>query len=130
MWIMFGWAVWDALWSSCEFLRPWTFEYVTELQWSKKFKTNPWERTDDTSMTLCLAQSLIDCKWFDIEDQLDKYSKRLYEWYMSSNWKAFDIWVQTVSQLFKYTSYKDWRSESKIREVEIYHEREKIEMAH
>ena len=119
MWIMFGWAVWDALGSATEFLRPGMFAHLTDMIWSIKFKTKPWEWTDDTSMTLCLAQSLIECKWFDIEDQLDKYSLRLYDWYMSSNGKAFDIWIQTINQLFKYKTYKESDNKAKPWEVDL-----------
>jgi len=33
LWVMFGWAVWDALWSVTEFLKPWTFNHVEDFQW-------------------------------------------------------------------------------------------------
>ena len=35
--------------------------------------------TDDTSQALCLADSLISTKKFDLTDQLERYSKWLFE---------------------------------------------------
>lgn len=40
--------------------------------------------TDDTSQALCLADSLISTKKFDLTDQLERYSKWLFEGYLSS----------------------------------------------
>ena len=40
--------------------------------------------TDDTSQALCLADSLISKKKFDLTDQLERYSKWLFEGYLSS----------------------------------------------
>ena len=113
LWVMFGWAVWDALWSVTEFLQLWSFPYVEDFQWRPKFRSKPWDYTDDTAQALCLAQSLLDCKWFNIEDQLDKYLKWIDEWYMSSQDRAFWIWLQTMKRLYKYKKYKEWKIEDK-----------------
>ena len=40
--------------------------------------------TDDTSQALCLADSLISTKKFDLTDQLKRYSKWLFEGYLSA----------------------------------------------
>ena len=40
--------------------------------------------TDDTSQALCLADSLISTKKFDLTDQLERYSKWLFEGYLSA----------------------------------------------
>lgn len=119
LWVMVGWAVWDALGSVTEFLRPWMFPYTKDFSWRPKFRSKPWDYTDDTAQALCLAQSLLDCKWFDIEDQLDKYSKWFNEWYMSSQDKAFWIWVQTARQLYQYKLYKEWKISDKPREKDL-----------
>ena len=39
--------------------------------------------TDDTSMALCLAHSLLDCRGFNAEDQLKRYTAWLDEGYLS-----------------------------------------------
>jgi ADP-ribosyl-[dinitrogen reductase] hydrolase len=47
------------------------------------------EWTDDTSMALCLAQSIIDNKGFNPHDQMSKYLKWYKDGYMSrktANW--------------------------------------------
>ena len=119
LWVMFGWACWDALGSVTEFLTPNSFWFVKDFQWRPKFRTKPWERTDDTAMTLCLAQSLIDCKGFDIEDQLDKYLDRFINWYMSSNGRPFWIWQQTGNHLYEYKLYKEWKNDYKPREEDL-----------
>ena len=117
--VMFGWAIWDALWSTTEFLKPWQFTPITDFKWRAKFRTGPWDYTDDTAQALCLAQSLIDCNWFNIEDQLDKFLKWLEEWYMSSQPRAFWIWLQTGERIYKYKQYKEWKIKDKPREEDL-----------
>lgn len=119
LWVMFGWAIGDALWSVTEFLTPDKFWFIKDFQWRPKFRTKPWERTDDTAMTLCLAQSLIECRWFDIKDQLDKYLQWFTNWYMSSTERAFWIWNQTWYNLYNYKLYKEWKIEEKPREKDL-----------
>ena len=45
--------------------------------------------TDDTSMALCLAQSLIDCDGVDQLDQMRKYSQWFMQGYMGCNNRRF-----------------------------------------
>ena len=47
--------------------------------------------TDDTSMALCLAESLIECGEFDPEDQMHRYVRWYREDHLSSNGYCFDI---------------------------------------
>ena len=47
--------------------------------------------TDDTSMALCLAESLLEMKRFDPEDQMQRYLRWYQEGYLSSNGTCFDI---------------------------------------
>lgn len=119
LWVMFWWACWDALGSATEFLTPDKFDYVEDFQWRWKFRSKPWDYTDDTAQALCLAQSLLDCKWFDIEDQLDKYLMWFKDWYMSSQDRAFWIWMQTADRLYKYKQYKEWIIKEKPREEDL-----------
>ena len=119
LWVMFWWACWDALGSATEFLTPDKFDHVEDFQWRWKFRSKPWDYTDDTAQALCLAQSLLDCKWFDIEDQLDKYLMWFKDWYMSSQDRAFWIWMQTADRLYKYKQYKEWIIKEKPREEDL-----------
>ena len=57
---LLGMATGDAVGTTCEFARPGTFKPVTEMLGGGPFKLNAGEWTDDTSMGLCLAESLIE----------------------------------------------------------------------
>lgn len=57
--------------------------------------------TDDTAMTLCLAQSLIE-KGFDTADQLESYKRWAFEGYMSAdNKSAYGIGQTILKKLMK-----------------------------
>jgi ADP-ribosylglycohydrolase len=55
------------------------------------FHLKPGEWTDDTSMALCLAESLIECKGFDPADQMRRYESWHREGHLSSTGRCFDI---------------------------------------
>ena len=54
-----GLAVGDALGTTVEFKRPGTFKPVTDITGGGPFGLSPGDWTDDTSMALCLAASLL-----------------------------------------------------------------------
>ena len=54
------------------------------------FRLKPGQWTDDTSMALCLAASLIECRGFNARDQMQRYVKWWREGYMSSTGSFFD----------------------------------------
>ena len=62
---LLGLAVGDALGCTLEFKKPGTFEPINNIVGGGVHQLKAGEWTDDTSMALCLAQSLIDCKGFD-----------------------------------------------------------------
>ena len=66
------------------------------------FRLNPGEWTDDTTMALCLAQSLVDFEGFNPKDQMDKYWAWIESGYMSSNGRMFDIGDTTSEALCQY----------------------------
>ena len=68
------------------------------------FGLNAGEWTDDTSMALCLADSLITCAGFDPADQMDRYLRWRDEGYLSSNGKCFDIGITVSDALSRYRS--------------------------
>ena len=91
---MLGLAVGDALGAPLEFKRPGAFMPLDEI-------TNG-EWTDDTSMALCLAESLIEKGGFDPKDQLDKYSRWLKEGYLSGRNRAFGVGNAVYAALMEY----------------------------
>jgi len=55
------------------------------------FGLKPGQWTDDTSMALCLAESLIECRGFDLIDQLKRYARWYRKGHLSSTGRCFDI---------------------------------------
>jgi ADP-ribosylglycohydrolase len=88
---LLGLAVGDAVGTSVEFKPPGTFEPVTDMFGGGPFKLLPGQWTDDTSMALCLAESLIECRGFDPIDQLQRYVRWWRKGYLSSTGECFDI---------------------------------------
>lgn len=68
-----GLACGDAIGATLEFRPRDKFPHLTDMVGGGKFKLIPGEWTDDTSMTLCLAESLIQSKGFDARDQMNRY---------------------------------------------------------
>ena len=99
---LIGLAVGDALGAPIEFFKPGTFQPITHFGAGGMFKLNPGEFTDDTSMALCLAESLVRCKGFDAKDQMDTYWKWLSEGYLSVRDKAVGVGKTTMRALFTY----------------------------
>jgi ADP-ribosylglycohydrolase len=97
-----GLAVGDALGVPLEFQSPGTFEPVTDMIGGGKFDLELGEWTDDTSTALCLAQSLIEMKGFNPEDQLNRYLRWYHEGYLSVNGSCFDIGNTTREALMRY----------------------------
>jgi ADP-ribosyl-[dinitrogen reductase] hydrolase len=95
---LFGLAICDALGAPVEFKPRGSFSPVTEIEPNFNFSLPAGCFTDDTSMALCLAQSLIDQKGeFEVQDQVRKYIAWSREGYMSSvpERGCFDIGVGT-----------------------------------
>ena len=65
-----------------EFHKRGSFPPVTGYRHNENFDLEPGTFTDDTSLTLCLAQSLVD-KGFDVRDQVSKYLSWCEHGYMS-----------------------------------------------
>jgi ADP-ribosylglycohydrolase len=99
---LLGLAAGDALGTSVEFAAPGTFEPVTALRGGGPFRLKAGEWTDDTSMALCLAESLVERDGFDPQDQLHRYCRWYREGYLSSNGRCFDIGNITRDALHEY----------------------------
>ena len=99
---LLGLAVGDALGAPIEFKKPGSFTPVKDFMGGGKFNLEPGEFTDDTSLALCLAESLIRCKGFDQKDQMDTYWKWLAEGHLSVQDKAIGVGRTTIRSLFEY----------------------------
>jgi len=88
---LLGLAVGDALGTTVEFQPRGSFTPLTDLVGGGPFRLRAGEWTDDTSMALCLASSLIACDGFDAADQQQRYLRWRDEGYLSSNGRCFDI---------------------------------------
>jgi ADP-ribosylglycohydrolase len=81
---------------------PGTFSPVTDMIVAGPFSLKPGEWTDDTSMALCLAVSLIEKRGFDAKDQIDRYCRWRDQGYLSSNGRCFDIGNTVQNALSTY----------------------------
>ena len=63
--------------------------------------------TDDTSMALCLAASIVECGGFNAKDQMDRYLRWRSEGYMSSTGNCFDIGSTVNAALSRYAKTGD-----------------------
>jgi ADP-ribosylglycohydrolase len=99
---LLGLAVGDALGTTVEFQQPGTFAPVTDMVGGGVFQLESGQWTDDTSMALCLAESLIEKETFDPADQLDRYWLWYSEGRMSSTGRCFDIGNATRRSLEEY----------------------------
>jgi ADP-ribosyl-[dinitrogen reductase] hydrolase len=88
---LLGLAAGDALGTTVEFRRPGTFEPVTDIVGGGPFNLEPGQWTDDTSMALCLAESLLERGGFDPVDQLQRYVRWFRHGHHSSTGRCFDI---------------------------------------
>lgn len=97
---LIGLAVGDAVGTTVEFMRPGTFALVNDMVGGGPFRLKAGDWTDDTSMALCLAESLIECREFNAEDQMLRYCRWWREGHLSSTGTCFDI-GSTVSRALR-----------------------------
>jgi ADP-ribosyl-[dinitrogen reductase] hydrolase len=99
---LLGLAAGDALGTTLEFRAPGSFEPIEEMVGGGPFGLAPGEWTDDTSMALCLAESLIDCRGFDALDQMERYVRWWRDGHLSSNGRCFDIGTTVAAALRRF----------------------------
>lgn len=104
---LLGLAAGDALGTSLEFQPRPESNVITNIVGGGPFKLKPGEWTDDTSMALCLAHSLIRLSAFNEQDQMDLYVAWWKDGAFSSTGKCFDIGLTTASALQKYLETND-----------------------
>ena len=103
---LLGLAVGDALGTTLEFRPQGTFAPIDDMVGGGPFGLKPGEWTDDTSMALCLADSLVQCRGFDARDQMERYSRWESDGYLSSNGRCFDI-GNTVQRALSFSRFHD-----------------------
>ncbi|MEP0868547.1 ADP-ribosylglycohydrolase family protein [Trichocoleus desertorum AS-A10] len=101
---LLGLATGDAVGTSLEFEPPGSFARITDMVGGGPFNLQPGQWTDDTSMALCLAESLIECQGFDPKHQLEKYNRWYREGYLSSTGRCFDIGNATRAALEEFVT--------------------------
>jgi ADP-ribosyl-[dinitrogen reductase] hydrolase len=99
-----GLAMGDTLGMPLEFKSPNEFEPLTKPEAGGPFDLPLGYWTDDTSMALCLADSILEKKGYDSYDVMDKYWAWSTNGYRSSIGTCFDIGNQTSSSLNEYMS--------------------------
>jgi len=99
---LLGLAVGDAVGTTVEFRPRGSFEPLTDLVGGGPFRLNAGEWTDDTSMALCLATSLLERGGFDARDQMERYCRWREEGYLSSTGACFDIGRTVSSSLRRF----------------------------
>lgn len=104
---LLGLAAGDALGTTIEFRSPGTFEPLTTIVGGGPFDLKAGEWTDDTTMALCLAESLVECGDCDLIHQLRLYTKWRNEGYLSVKGHCFDIGSTTARALDRFETSGD-----------------------
>jgi ADP-ribosylglycohydrolase len=102
---LLGLAVGDALGASVEF-RPHQYfvdRPVRDMEGGGTWGLKAGQWTDDTSMALCLASSLITKKGYDPYDQMVRYKWWYKHGYLSSTGQCFDIGNATRDSLEEFS---------------------------
>jgi ADP-ribosylglycohydrolase len=99
---LLGLAAGDAVGTTLEFRRPGSFTPLDDMAGGGPFGLKPGQWTDDTSMALCLATSLLERGEFDPADQMGRYLRWYHDGYLSSTGRCFDIGNTVRGALHRY----------------------------
>lgn len=99
---LLGLAAGDALGTTLEFRQPGTFIPLDDMVGGGPFSLAPGQWTDDTSMALCLAESLVETGEFDPADQMERYTRWFRHGHLSSTDSCFDIGNTTRAALLRF----------------------------
>lgn len=88
---LLGLAAGDALGTTLEFRSRGTFQPIDDMVGGGPFGLEPGQWTDDTSMALCSAESLLACEGFEPVDQLERFVRWWKDGHWSSTGRCFDI---------------------------------------
>ncbi len=104
---LIGLACGDAVGTTLEFAKRDSFEPIKDMVGGGPFDLEPGQWTDDTSMALCLAHSLVYRNGFDPVDQMNRYCNWYQYGYMSSTGECFDIGSTVSNALTRYLDTGD-----------------------
>ena len=96
---LIGHAVGDAIAAATQFKRPGRFAPVGDLLGGGPFDLPRGGWSDDTSMALCLAESLLECSGFDARDQVERYTRWQQQGYLSATGHCVGITAGTARAL-------------------------------
>ena len=97
-----GLALGDALGTTLEFSGRDTEPPVTDLVGGGPFRLAAGEWTDDTSMALCLADSLLERGLLDVDDVMERFLRWYEEGHNSVTGECFDIGATTAGALHSF----------------------------
>lgn len=92
----------DAVGTAVEFSPRGSFAPVRGMRGGGPFGLAPGLWTDDTSMALCLAESLLEQGGFDARDQMERYVRWWRHGHLSATGECFDIGMTTSQALARY----------------------------
>ncbi len=101
---LIGLAVGDALGAAVEFKSPGSFAPVTGYRSGGPHGLKAGEWTDDTSMALALADSMVSVGW-DLNDQASRYVEWWKDGKYSVNGRCFDIGITTRTALNNFVEH-------------------------
>lgn len=104
---LLGLATGDAVGTTVEFQNRGSFSPLTDMIGGGPFGLQPGQWTDDTSMALCLATSLVEQGGFNATDQMDRYCNWYNHGYLSSTGTCFDIGNTVRQALERYKQTGD-----------------------
>lgn len=99
---LLGLACGDALGTTVEFADRGGFPPVRDMVGGGPFHLPAGAWTDDTSMALCLATSLVELGGFDAADQMRRYCAWYEQGYLSSIGRCFDIGLTVRGALARF----------------------------
>ena len=99
---LLGLACGDAVGTTVEFKLRGTFRLVTDMTGGGPFRLQPGQWTDDTSMALCLGESLVACDGFDPRDQMERYVRWFRTGHHSSTGRCFDAGSTVLEALLEF----------------------------
>lgn len=99
---LLGLAVGDALGTTVEFKHAGSFPPMTDMVGGGVSKLQPGQWTDDTSMALCLGESLLHCSGHDARDQMTRYTRWADDGYWSGTGRSFDIGITVRTALAEF----------------------------
>lgn len=96
---MLGLAAGDALAAATQYRTPGSFAPVGDLLGGGPFDLPRGGWSDDTSMALCLAESLVESNGFDPRDQVARYTRWQSQGYLSATGQCVGITASTARAL-------------------------------